>query len=374
MLKKTNKSIKLLILFLMASLVVVFGANSFAKYYFKYTQELVGYYVDYRLSHTGDGKSAVIENISSVTEKDVNGINYQYDYVGFLTFSVSNVLDGKVSQRDVDISLRTPTLKETNEGAKDAWGSSFEIKSESKYYEVELVSSSGDSLSTSSSEYKDLTHFPEKVSKTSYITLKIKRRTTEKPSKSGSTWTNGGAVPELVGVEEFSIILESEAPYKDIHVFNIKVASTLIMISSLETTYYGFDVIEVQIQTSRIFTFSDEDDNVAQSYLPVKITLDYSNLIFDEQRFIIATENNYTKHSNSETYENGYYLSEGMITLFVPAASSLSVYFIKNYSNSSITATAIFKSTTNQEVYYTNHIAGALKIEGTGSSCVAKIY
>ena len=111
MLKKTNKSIKLLILFLMASLVVVFGANSFAKYYFKYTQELVGYYVDYRLSHTGDGKSAVIENISSVTEKDVNGINYQYDYVGFLTFSVSNVLDGKVSQRDVDISLRTPTLK-----------------------------------------------------------------------------------------------------------------------------------------------------------------------------------------------------------------------------------------------------------------------
>ena len=374
MLKKAKKSITFVILFLMTTLVVVLGAQSFSKYYFEYSKELVGYYVDYRLSHTGDGKSAVIENISSITEKDDNGVSYQYDYVGFLTFSVSNVLDGKVSQRDVDISLRTPTLKETTDGAKDAWGSTFSIANDSKYYEVELVSSSGDSLNTSSAEYKDLTHFPEKVSKTSYITLKVKRRTTEKPTKNGSNWTNGASVPQLTGVEQFSIIIESMAPYKDIHVFNVKVASTLVMISSIETTYYGFDVVEVQIQTSRIFTFSDEDDEVSHSYLPVKITLDYSNLIFDEQRFIIATEYNYKKLSNPNAYENGYYLSGDTITLFVPAASSLTVYFIKNISESSITAKAVFKSNTNDEVYYTDHIAGAISMEGTGESCVAKIH
>ena len=374
MLKKAKKTITLAILSLMAVLVVVFGANSFAKYYFEVSQELVGYYVDYRLSHTGDGKSAVIEQIAAVSEKDSNNVSYQYDYVGFLTFSVSNVLEGKVSQRDVDISLRTPTLKETNEGAKDAWGSNFAIQSDSKYYEVELVSSSGDSLGITSTEYKDLTHFPEKVSKTSYITLKIKRRTTIKPTQTNKDWTNGEKVPELTGVEQFSVIIESMAPYKDIHVFNIKVASTLIMISSIETKYYDFDVVEVQIQTSRIFTFSDEDDQVSHSYLPVKITLDYSNLIFDEQRFNLATEYNYTKHSSDNIYENGYYLSGNKITLFVPAASSLTVYFIKNKSSSYITATATFKSTTNSEVYYTDHIAGAIKIEGTGSSCVAKIY
>ena len=146
------------------------------------------------------------------------------------------------------------------------------------------------------------------------------------------------------------------------------------MISSIETTYYGFDVVEVQIQTSRIFTFSDDDDQVSHSYLPVKITLDYSNLIFDEQRFIIATEYNYPKHSDANTYENGYYLSGDTITLFVPAASSLTVYFIKNTSTSTITATAMFKSSDAKQVNYTDHIAGALAIEGTGSSCIAKIY
>ena len=372
--KKAKKPITLAIFFLMTMLVVIFGANSFAKYYFEISQEMVGYYVDYRLSHTGDGKSAVIENITAVTETDNQGVTYKYDYVGFVTFSVSNVLDGKVSQRDVDISLRTPTLKETNEGAKDAWGSTFNIKSESKYYEVELVSSSGNSLDTSSAEYKDLTHFPEKVSKTSYITLKIKRRTTIKPTQNGSNWTIGEAVPELTGVEQFSVILESTAPYKDIHVFNLKVASTLVMISSIETTYYGFDVVEVQIQTSRIFTFSDDDDQVSHSYDPVKIALNYSNLVFDEQRFIIDTEYNYTKHSNAEAYETGYYLSGGTITLFVPAASSLTVYFIKGASTGSVTATAMFKSYNDKKVNYTDHIAGAISIEGTGNSCIAKIY
>ena len=79
MLKKAKKTITLAILSLMAVLVVVFGANSFAKYYFEVSQELVGYYVDYRLSHTGDGKSAVIEQIAAVSEKDSNNVSYQYD-------------------------------------------------------------------------------------------------------------------------------------------------------------------------------------------------------------------------------------------------------------------------------------------------------
>ena len=121
MLKKIKKTIELAILSLMTVLVVVFGANSFAKYYIEVSEELVGYYVDYRLSHTGDGKSAVIESISAIEETDSNNTKYKYDYVGFVTFSVSNLLDGKISQRNVDISLRTPTLDETNNGAHDAW-------------------------------------------------------------------------------------------------------------------------------------------------------------------------------------------------------------------------------------------------------------
>ena len=374
MFKQAKKYIALLILTLMASLVVIFGANSFAKYNLKISEELVGYYVDYRLSHTGDGKSAVIESISAIEEKDSNNVTYKYDYVGFVTFSVSNVLDGKISQRDVDISLRTPTIDETNNGAHDAWGQEFDISSNSKYYEVELVSSSGGPIDSSSNEYKELTHFPEKVSKTSYITLKIKRRTTIKPTKVGNTYQdNGASVPELNGVEEFSVIIESFAPYKDLHVFNIKVASTLIMISSIETTYFGFDVVEVEIKTSRIYTF-DKDGTFTSSYLPVKVDLYYENLVLDEQRFIINTQNNYIKQNTDNSFETGYYLSDNKMTLYVPASSSLTVYFIKPSNSGNITSKVLFKDNDGDMIYYTQNVAGAISITGTGDSAIAEIY
>ena len=373
MFKKAKKYIALFILSLMASLVVIFGANSFAKYNLKISEELVGYYVDYRLSHTGDGKSAVIESISAIEEKDSNNTKYEYDYVGFVTFSVSNLLDGKISQRNVDISLRTPTLAETNNGVQDAWGQKFAVDSTSKYYEVELVSASGESINPSSNEYLDLTHFPEKVSKTSYITLKIKRRTTIKPTKVGTEWQNGASVPELNGVEQFTVILESFAPYKDIHVFNIKVASTLIMISSIETTYFGFDVVEVEIKTSRVYTF-DKDGTFTDSYLPVKVDLYYKNLVLDEQRFIINTQNNYIKQNTDNTFETGYYLSDNKITLYVPASSSLTVYFIKPSNSGNITSTVVFKDYEGDLINYTQNVAGALSITGTGDSAIATIY
>ena len=373
MFKQAKKYIALLILTLMASLVVIFGANSFAKYNLKISEELVGYYVDYRLSHTGDGKSAVIESISAIEEKDSNNVTYKYDYVGFVTFSVSNVLDGKISQRDVDISLRTPTIDETNNGAHDAWGQEFDISSNSKYYEVELVSSSGGPIDSSSNEYKELTHFPEKVSKTSYITLKIKRRTTIKPTKVGNNYQNGASVPELNGVEEFSVIIESFAPYKDLHVFNIKVASTLIMISSIETTYFGFDVVEVEIKTSRVYTF-DKDGTFTSSYLPVKVDLYYENLVLDEQRFIINTQNNYIKQNTDDSFETGYYLSNNKMTLYVPASSSLTVYFIKPTNSGNITSKVLFKDYVGDMIYYTQNVAGAISITGTGDSAIAEIY
>lgn len=374
MFKQAKKYIALLILTLMASLVVIFGANSFAKYNLKISEELVGYYVDYRLSHTGDGKSAVIESISAIEEKDSNNVTYKYDYVGFVTFSVSNVLDGKISQRDVDISLRTPTIDETNNGAHDAWGQEFDISSNSKYYEVELVSSSGNPIDSSSNEYKELTHFPEKVSKTSYITLKIKRRTTIKPTKNGNNWTPSNQyVPKLNGVEEFSVIIESFAPYKDLHVFNIKVASTLIMISSIETTYFGFDVVEVEIKTSRIYTF-DKNGAFTSSYLPVKVDLYYENLVLDEQRFIINTQNNYIKQNTDNSFETGYYLSNNKMTLYVPASSSLTVYFIKPTNSGNITSKVLFKDNVGDIIYYTQNVAGAISITGTGDSAIAEIY
>mgnify|MGYP003302281481 CR=1 FL=1 len=374
MFKQAKKYIALLILTLMASIVVIFGANSFAKYTLKISEELVGYYVDYRLSHTGDGKSALVESISPIEDKDSNNVTYKYDYVGFVTFSVSNVLDGKISQRDVDISLRTPTLDETNNGAHDAWGQEFDISSNSKYYEVELVSSSGDSIDSSSNEYKELTHFPEKVSKTSYITLKIKRRTTIKPTKNGNNWTPSNQdVPELNGVEEFSVIIESFAPYKDLHVFNIKVASTLIMISSIETTYFGFNVVEVEIKTSRVYTFG-KGGTFTNSYLPVKVDLYYENLVFDEQRFIINTQNNYIKQNTDDSFETGYYLSDNKITLYVPASSSLTVYFIKPTNSGNITSKVLFKDYKDDIIYYTQNVTGAISITGTGDSAIAKIY
>ena len=223
---RQKKTLAILIMFLAAIIVSVFGAQSLAKYVFSFQQEAIGHYVDYRLHHDGDGKSAIVENIGSPQNY---GSEYSYDHVGFITLKFDNFLeeDGTVniSQREISFTLRTPTQDELVDGkVTDAWQQDTPINPLSAYYEVSVVGEFGNELAVDSDEYKELTTFPEREKKSSYITLMIKRRTTSKKDDS--------EVPSLSGVEDISIIISTTLPYIDVEVFTISLTNRLMMISS----------------------------------------------------------------------------------------------------------------------------------------------
>ena len=351
---KNNKNTSLLIMFFMAIILVVFASASLAKYAFTYNQQLVGHYVDYRIAHDGDGRSAILETVNVTTSEDSS---YKYDYVGYIVLSVTNVVDGQVSQRDIDFSLRTPTKDEIINGVEDAWKNVYSVESTSKNYEVEIVNSQGNIMDTSSNEYKELTHFEERVEDTSSLNLTIRRRVNDK---------NGADVAELSSMEKITIVLETSTPYKDLQIFNIIVTNNLIMMSVHEDNYFGFEQVEVDIKTSKFYTIS-HNNSTMESLRPVKVELSVTNLTFDYERFILSVEGNYAELTDTNTFTNGYYFTRvngviTKITLFIPAGSELKLYFYKvKPSGLSINATAVFDITSpsgSEDFEYTNYIAG----------------
>ena len=351
---KNNKNTSLLIMFFMAIILVVFASASLAKYAFTFNQQMVGHYVDYRIAHDGEGRSAILETVNVTTSEDSS---YQYDYVGYIVLSVTNVVDGQVSQRDIDFSLRTPTKDEIINGVADAWKNVYSVESTSKNYEVEIVNSQGNIMDTSSNEYKELTHFEERVEDTSSLNLTIRRRVNDK---------NGADVAELSSMEKITIVLETSTPYKDLQIFNIIVTNNLIMMSVHEDNYFGFEQVEVDIKTSKFYTIS-QNNSTMDSLRPVKVELSVTNLTFDYERFILSVEGNYAELTDTNTFTNGYYFTRvngviTKITLFIPAGSELKLYFYKvKPSGLSIKATAVFDITSpsgSEDFEYTNYIAG----------------
>ena len=352
--KKNTKNTNLVILFILAIVLVVFGTVSFAKYQFGFNEQYIGHYVDYRISHDGEGRSAILENVNTTKSEDNS---YSYNYVGHVVLQVSNVLDGKVSQRDVKFSLRTPTLEEINNGVEDAWKNEYPVEATSTNFEVELVDSKGAILSTTSDEYKNLTEFEERIEKTSYLNLVIRRRTTNK---------SGSAVSQFSNMERITIVLETSEPYKDLQVFNIVVADNLIMMSTIESHYFGFEQVELDIKTSKLYEINDGGVE-KKSFNPVKIELNISNLTFDYERFRLSVENNYVELANENAYTTGYYLTRtagviSKVTLFVPSGSELKLYFYKEKSSGlKITTNVTFDITspsTSADYVYTSYVAG----------------
>lgn len=351
---KNNKNISLIILFLMAIVLVVFGTVSFAKFQFGFSEQYIGHYVDYRISHDGEGRSAILENVNTTTSEDRE---YSYNYIGHIVLQVSNVLDGKVSQRDVKFSLRTPTSSEIANGVEDAWKNVYPVESTSTNFEVELVDSKGQILSSNSNEYKELTEFEEKVEKTSYLNLVVRRRTTNK---------SGQVVPAFSNMERITIILETSEPYRDLQVFNIVVADTIVMMTTIENKYFNFEQVELDIKTSKLYEINDNGIE-KKSLKPVKVELSITNLTFDYERFRLSVENNYVELDNESAYTNGYCLTKvngiiTKITLFIPSGSELKLYFYKEAtSNLSIKTAVTFDITSpsnSADYIYTNYVAG----------------
>lgn len=332
------------ILIIAAILVVFLGASSFSKYVMSHSDSIQGVYVDFRLTYIGDSTTAIMY------EKDGSDV---YAYEGNLPLSIINKKDGEVSKRDLKYTITTPTAEELNQGyVVDAWGTKYPIEQTSEYYDVTILDENGNY--PSSDKLLEMTSFEGEVEKTVPLYLLIDRL---KVSKLGNS-------KELTDHETVSIILQTTLPYKTVQIINIKVSNSLIIIDSNVNKYFGFDELEIDINTSRHYDYEENDDVSFSSNRPTKLVFEITNsTMFDKERFLYYLENNYEEYlpGEAEYSKNGYKIENNgttmYLTLFVPAGSSLRVFLYIN-KNTSVTVTGYFSVDGVNEHDYTQNIAG----------------
>ena len=330
------------ILIIATILVVCFGASSLSKYILSHTDSIQGVYVDFRLTYEGDTSTAILY------EKD----DIKYAYEGNLPLSIINKKDGEVSKRDLKYTITTPTKEELQKGyVVDAWGTEYPIEQTSEYYDVIILDENGNL--PSAEKLAEMTSFNGEEEKSVPLYLLIDRL---KVSKLGNT-------SELIDHEVVSIILQTTIPYKTVQIINIKVSNSLIIIDPKVSKYFGFDELEIDINTSRNYDYEDHYVTFS-SNMPTKLVFEITNsTMFDEERFLYYLENNYKKYEDGEDdySKTGYKIQTSgttmYLTLFVPAGSSLRVFLYIN-SDSTVNVTGYFSVDGISEYNYTEKIAG----------------
>ena len=253
--KKTKYSLTALIAVL--CILVTFACVSISKFVLTDKKELVGVYTDFVLSHDGNGQTAVIQS-------DKNG-----DLTGYISTTVSNFTEEKVSKRDVKFSMRAPTDAEIQAGVvSDAWGVRHGLFEASKYYEVSIVDETDNEITATS----EATTLKANVRNSSNLLLKIKRK------------ANADAVMPAEGTEQLSIILETNLPYRDLQVFTINTTMARLSVGVFSDVYNGFTRETVNLKSATQFV-RDSSFTSEVSYLATVEFALSGDVAFDYARF-----------------------------------------------------------------------------------------
>ncbi len=373
--KKRVKLLQLGILLIVSLFVVILANNSFSKYTMSQDDHLTGTYVDFRLSHDGDGQVALMSEVKKATNEgsteentatDANKV--QIEYTGYIPLSVINKKDNKVSQRELAFTLRAPTDTELQEGKiVDIWGKTFEFSEndKSEFYEIQIVKANGSAYTDeekvdANGEYIQNTSFEAAKEKESHLTLQINRL--KKSRRKDHSSVQPGTLSD---VEEITVVLETSAPYKTTQVFKIRVSNSLVFMNTTKTTYFGFTDVKVNILTAKKYVFQNNnatETHSEESTYPAKIEILYDDYsIFDFERFRLEVENQYTNVGSGVT-KVGYEYETGNrnIILNVPAGSSINLHFYISEKKAVISETTnfIYGSTGASTYDYTTKVAG----------------
>jgi len=375
--KKMKRRVKLLqlgILMIVSLFVVLSASYSYSKYTMKQHDHLTGTYVDFRLSHDGEGQVALMSTTNegnTATEEDIT--KKEYEYIGYITLSVINKKDEKVSQRELAFTLREPTLEELKaKKITDVWGKEYRFDNNSELYDIEIVKANGTSYTQEekadkNGEYIKNTSFEAKKEKETHLTLQIKRL-----KKSRLNNESAGA---LTNIEDVTIVLETSKPYKTTSIFTIKVSNSLIFMNTTKTTYFGFSDVKVNIITAKEYIWQNKDEietetKSIKSTNPAKIKIQYdAQTILDFERFRLEVENQYTPIEN-DSKKVGYQYETGNheITLYVPMGSSINLHFyISDKTTISQTSIFSYESGGSTKTYdYTPNVAGVKELTEGG--------
>lgn len=199
---------KLIFLSALLLALVVFACVSVSKFVLTDKKELVGAYTDFVLSHDGAGQTAVLRQTGTTA-------------TGYIAVTVSNFADQKVSRRNVRFMMRPPELGEISDGyVTDAWNVKHNVTAESSNYDVEIVDENDNVVSG--------TFLEANVKNSVSLLLKITRKASAPAMKADD-------------IENFSIVLETSEPYKDLQVFTVNTTMARLSVGVSSDFYNGYD-------------------------------------------------------------------------------------------------------------------------------------
>ena len=335
----------------MALLAAVVAGTSVSRYVFDSNDSIVGTFTNLYFSHNGDGTTAIMEEETTgggyVGYISLTAFNYETDSEG-----ATHVTPRQIQYRFVGIGDIVNFDSENNTFTDD-WGTTYQLDgavvANSDNYSFEPVDESGsvisENLELGGQTTTDAAGEEVGVQASDTNMIKI---------------TRNADVGDLTDTETFYIIIEITSPYQEYAFFEVDASTSLIAVANSGTNsndnYFGYDQLTLNIQTAREYGYTTDNNVQVDSSLPAMVTLTWTSqtaVIFDYDRLITDTEGNFTALTSVLTppstdggsftgtwpSSGGWYAvsttttTEGTttatttVTLFLPQASNLNLYF-----------------------------------------------
>lgn len=348
---KKTRTTSLILILVVALLAAIVAGTSVSRYVFDSNDNIVGNFTNLYFSHNGDGTTAIME------EETPGG-----DYVGYISLTAFNyetdsngtthVTPRQIQYRFVGIGDIVGFDENTNTFTDD-WGTTYQLDgavvANSDNYSFEPVDESGsvisENLELGGQTTTDAAGEEVGVQASDTNMIKI---------------TRNADVGDLTDTETFYIIIEITSPYQEYAFFEVDASTSLIAVANSGTnsndTYFGYDQLTLNIQTAREYGYTTDNNVQVDSSLPAMVTLTWTSqtaVIFDYDRLITDTEGNFKALTSVLTppstdggsftgtwpSSGGWYAvsttttTEGTttatttVTLFLPQASNLNLYF-----------------------------------------------
>ena len=391
---KKTRTTSLILLLVVALLAAIVAGTSVSRYVFDSNDNIVGTFTNLYFSHNGDGTTAIMEEETTgdyVGYISLTAFNYETDSNG-----TTHVTPRQIQYRFVGIDDIVNFDRENNTFTDD-WGTTYQLDGEfvdnSYNYSFEPVDESGgngyDTSASGGEPYDRCSLGGETTTDAAGEEVGVQASDTNmiKITRSASA----GALSDT---ETFYIIIEITSPYQEYAFFEVDASTSLIAVANSGTNsndnYFGYDQLTLNIQTAREYGYTTDNNVQVDSSLPAMVTLTWTSqtaVIFDYDRLITDTEGNFTSLAagdipstdggsftgtwpssggwyavSTTTTTEGTTTATTTVTLFLPQASNLNLYFYVPESYTCTIAAWFYdnnNSTSANGIYSYTEIAGA---------------
>lgn len=334
----------ILTIVLILNVVIAFTA---ARYIKRNKDEIIARYTSLYLDSTGANRVVTLD-----------------DNIGYIDFKLMNYIDEDVTQRDIVYNISKPStfydangniLNPSDYGTcdlyvLDVWNKPQLVGKDSYKYDVSVVKNTGERLSETEDKYKFTYEKKDNVSvgKTHDITLKF-----ERTDDSDLT------------IENVSVVVQLEKPYKEVHIFNITISNRLIGFATSQVKHFDIDYEILYIQSINSYSYVNKNnvyskreynfDNKTHwiTNYPIKLTINWKGLMLDQN---IVHRIHDGRVISDLTDPNGYsndifdikdpfiYSLEadkdnGTMVIYIPQSTNFYLEFLKYSKNQEINVT-----------------------------------